>query len=410
MFYPTLTNTRVKRNFDLGSLIIGFIIFPILMIPKLLNESKKNYIPAQIMLCLFLGLLSVLSWPPRADTYRHALVFYDIQTMDFDKAFNKYFRGGDIVLLVSDYIFSHLNLSFELLRLLFMSIAYGLALKLYNLTCRHKSISVRNKWIVFWMFILMVPFYDIVYAIRYGFAMMFICYFITKRYFINNRSIWDFLFLAIGFIIHFGTAWLIGICLIAPLIPNRCPKGIYILVFVGAIAISMYSTPIIQFFASHIYDERMVSAYTTERFAQRFIFHNIFGTILEYTRNAPLYLFIGLALFFIPFNKSTKIFMLIVLTWAFTYNLWEINRRMALPIVILGPVFSLYILKYRHLILSILIFSASITTLFTWRQFTVSNLPYIIAPLPISIIQNYDYQWLRENVQPDGTLNVYHRK
>lgn len=400
------STSRVRKDFDLGSLIIGFLIFPILMVPKLIRESKNNYIPAQIMFCIFLGLLSVLSWPPRADTYRHALVFYRIQSMSLDEVFAKYFRGGDFVLLICDYIFGRLGFSFEFLRLIIMAIAYGLALKLYNLTCLYKSIRIQNKWILFWMFILMVPFYDIVYAIRYGFAMMFICYFIIKRYFIEDKSIWDFLFLILGFIIHFGTAWIIVICLMAPLIPNRCHKAIYISIFVCAIVVSVYSTQIIQLFAQHIYDDRMVTAYTSEDFAQRFIFHGFWGTTLEYSRNAPLYLFIILGLTILPYNKNTKIFMCIIILWAFTYNLWELNRRIGYPIYILGPIYSVYLYKLRKTLLTILFACSFLVATIIWRQYTVSNILYVFAPLPVSIIQNYDYHWLKTNVSSEGTLLI----
>lgn len=409
MGYQTFSTPRIRKDFDLGALVIGFIIFPILTIPKLLHKSKNNYVPAQIMLCIFLGLISVLSWPPRADTYRHAMTFYRIQSLSLDETFVKYYRGGDFVLLICDYIFGRLGLSFEFLRLLFMATAYGLALKLYNLTCRYKQLKSGSKWFIFWMFILMVPFYDIVYAIRYGFAMMFVCYFIVKRYFIEDKSKYDYLFLVLGFIVHFGTAWLIGLCIIAPLIPNRCNKGLYAAIFICAIFISMHSTQIIQFLAHQIYSEEMVNAYTAEDYAQRFIFHGFWGTMLEYARNVPLYLFISIGLIFMPYNKGSKLFLCIILIWAFTFDLWEINRRIGCSICILGPAFAISLFRLRKLVLSILTVSSLITAIIIWRQYTVSNLLYVFTPLPISITQNYDYNWLKDNVTREGTLKVqYH--
>lgn len=391
---------------SIRSTLICYIAIPLITVPNLVKQSMNNRIISQILLCLFIGLVSVLSWPPRADTYRHAMMFYDIQSMSFGEAVDKYYRGGDFVLLVSDYIFGRLGFSFEFIRLIFMAASYYMALKIYNLICLSQNLSRTKRSYLFWMCLFTVPFYDIAYALRYGTAMTFVCFYIIKRYLTEFKNHKDYIYLFIGFIIHFGTAWLIGLILISPYIPSKINKAIYCIGFICALVFSINAVHIIQFLAHYIYDSKMILAYTAEEYSKRFIFHGFWGTVLEYVRNLPLYTFIIFALFILPYNRITKVFMLIVLMWAFTYDLWEINRRIGLPICVLGPIYSLLKYKWRNIVFSILIFSSLSTAIIIWRQYTVSNIMYIATPLPISIIQNYDYSWLTTNVTSEGTLKV----
>lgn len=391
-------------SFTQRAQILGFILFPLLMLPDIIKESYRGKLTSQILLCIFLGLLSVLTWPPRADTYRHALIFYKLMNMDYYKMMDYYFRG-DVVLLFGSFIFGKIGLSFEFLRLIIMSIAYGVAFHVYNVVVKARIFPEQNDKFIFIMCLFMVPFFDISYAIRYGFALVFIAAYIIFYYAVGRRKITDYLYLLMGLAVHFGTIWLVVIALLGRFLPNKSPKWIIISLPCCAIILSMYSQDILASAAGLVMEDRTVNMYT-DVLSERFITHNLVGTILEYIRNLPIYLSISIVLFLLPYNSKTKILFFIVLLWAFSFDLWEINRRIGTALVVVTSVYFCYIQKYRKYILCIIGFTCLISVLMLWRQYTVSNILFLLAPLPISIFQSYSLEWIDANVLNDGTLKV----
>lgn len=398
----------IFTNFTPRAQIFGFIFFPILMLPSMIKGSIRGIRISQFLLSVFLGLLSVLTWPPIADAYRHAIDFYEIQNLSFHKVITDYYRGSDFILLFGGYLFGQLHLSFEFLRLILMAVAYGIALHLYNIILKNKIFHGIDKSYIFWMCIFMVPFCDICYAIRYGMAIMIISAYIVLHYIVGRKKLVDYVYLIIGLCMHFGTIWLIALCLIGNLVPNKFPRWCILLLGVFFLGLSMYANEIISGLAGMFYNQRLVNAYVF-KLADKYIQHNLIGTILELIKNISVYLSVIIALFYLPYKKETKIFILIVFIWILTWQLFEVNRRIGVALAVLLPIMICVLNRGKRVLMKIMVSSYMLVIIGNWRQFTVSNTIFIFAPVPISIFQHYDYTWLLDNLNGEGTLKVYER-
>lgn len=401
----TITTSRLSK----GTLILIFILCPLLPIAEIIKRSIQGKYYAQICFCIFLGLLSVLAWPPRGDVYRHAMTFFQMQGLDFGAMMTRYFRGGDVILLWLQYFGGKFGLHFEIIRFIFIFTAYWTALKLYTEIITHFNYDTKSTKYIFWIIVLSVPFVTITYGLRYGLSSVLTCYFIIKRYIFNLHNTSDYLFLIVAFFIHFGILWLIALAIIAPLLPNKISKLPLAILFIVLYGISTHAADLIRVLPLDLYGERMINAYTIGEWATKNYSHNFIGSIPDYFRTANLWIYIILSFILIPYNNHTKIWFFLILIWSFCSNLYAISGRINIQILIMGGIIIFYFIGRTKFIISFLSLYCIVIAALNWRSYTISNIEYIITPLPIALFQSYDYQWLRNNIYPDGTLKIYNR-
>lgn len=400
----------LKRDIDNISLTVFYILCPLLSLPWVIKKSYHGEKWSQLLLSIFIGLVCILAWPPQGDLYRHYVDYFQIKDKSLEYVFTYYFNG-DYMFRISQLLAGKLDLGFELVRLITITLSYYMLFNIYN---KLKNHGIYQKFSVsfFIVVILSVPFIYVLRGIRYGFSMMIISYYILKRFVVGSKNWRDFILLLLALFTHFGSLWIILFCLSSPIVPNRVPKWIVMGVIICACIISTFAADLVQMIPVGIVGQRAIEMYTIGGAAKNHLVGlNFFGLLTEKSVELIIILYIFIAIIYIPYNKETKILFCSIIFWFFTFSLFEINRRVGIPIYIVGGIMAFKYIALsscvRKLILTVLITTSLLVGISYWRMYLISNIAYIIAPLPVSIAQRYSYEWIKENVDSMGPLKIY---
>lgn len=393
-------------KFSDSGLIGLFLVAPILSLPFILINSYKRNNYSQIMLSVFIGLISICFVPPRADLYRIYQAFNDMNDANLESIINN--LRFDFILPFSQYIALKIGMDFEIIRVISITFPYYLFLRLYNKLSA--TYSVNNK-LLFFICILSVPFMEISLGIRHGMAISIISYVFLKKYLAKDSLRWyDYTLLVLAPCIHFGTFWFSTIVLISPLLPNSLPKIVIILLLISCYLIAIYIDDILSIFIFNEASSQIVSHYSTDgAYGSRFIVHNFIGSIPEYYSIFLTYFLIIATILSLPYNRQTKVLYCIIIIWLLTHSLYSLNSRISNVILVSFPLFYAIITHRALLVFRLLLLGALFTIIINWRAYTVSNSLHILYPLPVIIMFGYDNQWLKENVDQFGTLFIYRR-
>lgn len=393
-------------KFSESGLIGLFIIAPILSLPFILIRSYWRSTYSQVMLSIFIGLISICFVPPRADLYRIYQAFNDMNGVNFEVIIDN--LRFDFILPFFQFITLKFGIDFEIVRVISLALPYYLFLSLYNKLS--VAYSVNNR-LLFLICILSVPFMEISLGIRHGMAISIISYVFLKKYLAKNFLSWyDYTFLILAPCIHFGTFWYSAIILISPLLPNRVPKLIIILILLLCYLAAIYIDDILSMLVFNEASSQIVSHYGTEgAYGNRFIFHNFIGSIPEYYSISLTYFFIIATILSLPYNRQTKVLYCIIMIWLLTHSLYSINSRISNVVLVSFPLFYAIITHRISLVFRLLLLGAILTAIINWRAYTVSNSLHILYPFPFIIMFGYDDQWFCENVDQFGTLYIYRR-
>lgn len=404
-----LLNLNLGYKYSNLTICAIFFVCPILVLPQIISRSINGVKGCQNCLAIFIGLLSILAWPPRADVYRHAMTFYEIQNMTFTNVMNEYFRG-DVVLLFMQYYFGKIGLSFEIIRFVFIIFPYILFFNLYNSLISINTLSYKNKIYLFFIIVLSVPFATITYGLRYALSVTVLGYYILKTCLTNKSNILDKFLIVLAPLIHFGCIWLVLTIFIKRLLSNNLSKSIFIVAFILFTLLSIYAESVLSYLASDIFSERLINFYINTEEGEENIKRNLFGMLPIIINYSTYYLYLLLTIIFIPYNKSTKILFLIFILCAFTSALPLLFVRIWPIVLVIGGIFAFRYINCKKLLCAFLCITSLIPAITGWRGYTISNIGYIVSPVPIALCQNYDYHWLRNNLTEEGTLIVYIRK
>lgn len=398
----------IKRDIDNVSLTVLFILCPLLSLPWVIKKSYNGEKYSQLLLSIFIGLVCVLAWPPQADLYRHYITYENLRNKSFDYLL-KYYIRFDLVLPFLQYVAAYMGIPFEIIRIGFISTSYYLMLLIYN----KLSINItRHRFILFLIILYSVPFIYILRGLRYGFAMMLMSYFILKRILLGRKSKSDFIFPIISILTHFSSVWLIGIYFVRKIFPNRLPKYFLFIICIGLLSMSIWSSQMIQLLPRDIIGGQIIDLYSTGGASKNHLTGlNFWGLLTEYSVSLAIMLFIIICVTKIPYDSKTKILFLIIFLWTFTLSLFEINRRVGIPIYIMGGIYIFQYLKkyiiFLEILYAILISCSVLVGISFARMYLMSNIVYIMFPLPIILLQTYDYEWIKSNVDSLGTLLIW---
>lgn len=398
---------KFKSRYSDWSILIIFLISPPLVIIEIFNRSIKNDRICQFCLAVFIGLISVLAWPPRADVYRHAMTFYEIQGMPIEKIIYYYYRGGDIILLLLQVIFGKLGLNFEMIRFIFVFFPYILFFNLYNIIVDSSKIKPNKKAYLFFIVLLSVPLMSINYALRYGLSMTILAYCILKEYITGVTNVKDYILFVISLLIHIGSAWLIATILISKIVPNRLNKLVFVGFYLVAYLIANHADMILRSLPLGFYGDRLINFYLATEDIREKVERNFIGLLPTIINYFFYYAYLSLVTFIIPYNKRTKIIFLLFIICAFTSGLPTLSGRINCIIPIIGGLFAYYYINWKKILCYLLIFTSCIPILTNWRSYLVSHVEYIFTPVPIALSQSYSYHWLRNNLTEEGTLMIY---
>lgn len=394
-------------------LILFFILLPFFSSPYLVIQSIKNNKLAQICLCLFLGMISMIMVPPQGDLYRHAEVFYQIKEL---QSFRELFLfltlniKFDFLLYLFEFIIARLSFQFGIIQFSLISIAYGLFFHLYNIECKQNALSKQRKIYLFLIIIFSVPFIKISIGLRYAFACVLMVYFIIKREVLCEKKIYDWFLLLIAICFHFAVSPICAMIALNPILPCF-KKSLFILLIITLFCISSLSSylilslPIPEDMVSHVQEYTANGKYADDSYLPA---RNFFGMLPDLIHAAIVYLYIYLIIRNIPITSQTKIMFYLILIFAFTAPLYSVNFRVSMIINIIG---ALFIYKYKKrmykCIIILFLFQAFVSTLLPWRTWPTMHLQYLLAPFPLALMVDYDESWIEKNINNEGGFYVY---
>lgn len=100
-----------------------------------------------------MGLLAMQVMPV-ADLYRHTLVYYELKEASLSEFFDFLKWHVDYVFYIILYVAGRLEIDFSIVRLLWVSVAYGIYFYIFNdVVSRKTSLSRKHYMLVFLFFI-----------------------------------------------------------------------------------------------------------------------------------------------------------------------------------------------------------------------------------------------------------------
>lgn len=383
---------------------IVFFLCPILSFPLAINGCYRNRKNSYILLSLLMGLCALLLYPPRADSYRHYLLFNDVELMDWGDLllYLSLSVKPDFLLYVLEYIFHNIDLTFGYIRFLLVVVAYLLYLKLYDYFCGSSDFEQISRNKIFWFVILVVPIAAISSGLRFGFAAVLISFFICKRYVFNKKSIWDYLYVIVSLCFHFGVILIISLLVLRFL-------GIYIkkkVLFVLSFSLLFIFSNTFSLLVSMLQLgdlSSLLQMYTEDKYSDSsYLSGNIFFWLPIFLNYGVNFLIMFLFVKRVPCNKSTSLVYNLFLLWAFVSSFFAISGRVMFFFSLYGLLFLIAYQKGRMLKNFYLVYTFNIvlSLVIGWRIHTITRWPYLFAPFSVALSKDYDENWIHENIDP----------
>lgn len=182
-------------------LLITFLISPLISLPIIIYNIKKNRISGYVFLCLFLSLLAYFFIPPENyDLNRYYESFNDIKNISFLTVYNKYklIDASNYVFYLYMKLIQVLGLNKECLPFVSVGIVYGIIFYIVN-----KETSERKVYPLLPLFIIlsMMPYIYIVSGIRnyLALSLVFFSIWYSIKY---NKYIIPLVLFFISFTLH----------------------------------------------------------------------------------------------------------------------------------------------------------------------------------------------------------------
>lgn len=182
--------------------LLSLFTVPLFAFPFLFVEiyNKRKY--AMFALSFLMGLLAMQVMPV-ADLYRHTLVYYELKEASLSEFFDFLIWHVDYVFYIILYVAGRLEIDFSIVRLLWVSVAYGIYFYIFNdVVSRKSSLSRKHYMLVFLFFYFFIPLVDLAAGMRFYFANTLMVLAFYELY-IKKRKVAYFI-MFISCMIHFA--------------------------------------------------------------------------------------------------------------------------------------------------------------------------------------------------------------
>lgn len=245
-------------------------------------------------------------------------------------------------------------------------------------------------------------------GIRFGFACCLFCFVMAKWYVLDyKKTLGDYLILIVSVCFHtsmlmFIATWLIGYLLV----PNHISKKLLYLIFGGALLIAPLFYLITEYLPLSSELHNTVLRYTEgENSTADYAIAgaNVFGMLKFYLGSYCLQIPIVIMIIYkLPFNYNTKLIYLLLILWCLTFQMFAINGRVMSCVVILGSFYLIKRIKLKSIFISYMICIFFFSTLLNWRVTLNSKWYDLFLPIPVTIHDDYSYNWIMEHNDDNG--------
>ncbi len=272
--------------------IIGIILFfisPLLALPVLIAGVYKGGYRSMFWISCVMALCAFIT-PPFADLYRHTLMYFQYTTYGAAPFLQS--NGHDFALYTLSHFFAQNDIPFEYVRAIFVFITYEIAFFLFRSIvdeCQISSQQRRERFLLFLLFFLSVPFIWVVNGLRMATACyiaVLAWYWIYKKNYLLGIATYG-----LSLCFHFGALMFAPVLLFTLLPVLRIPRWGFLIMLIllfgaGKILLQMIPSSVI----SMLDMEAQVSGYM-EASEDRFdSVMSLNGWIAMYLERTPLWL------------------------------------------------------------------------------------------------------------------------
>lgn len=403
-----MKNIQFDYNKSFFCLAFAFFICPLFSFPFIMYSVLKKHFFACDLLALFMGCCSVL-WPPTADLYRHNMLYFEFHRMNVSQFFDYIETTPDFLYYLLSYLLSKVNINFEVIRFIFVFIAYKMSFRIYfDCMSRNKNIYEYHK-MFFLIFYLSVPFFTITQGLRYGMALSFFAY--GAYFYLSYDKIKWLIFVIIACLIHFSVFPVLAILLLA-----RCGfniTAIRILLIIVVSVIFLRETALTSLIDLLPIDDLLkvrighyVEGYWSGEFLDEFSIENKISRFLEHCAMYPL-LLTSFWLDENKYNQFTKILIAVVcICYLISFTMFFRISLLFVSVALCAFAIEFKQKKWNIIVLK-MIFLSCFLSFFSQiykyrREMTISREYLLVLPMPVLLINTFDYQWVVNNVDHSG--------
>lgn len=395
---------RLKREYFV---ILLFIISPLLSLPLIFIEiyNKKRY--AQSLLALFMALSAWL-FPPILDLYRHYLTFLNIND-------NPYYLNSiiedkfDVVLYGTNKIVGYFGFPFELVRFLFVWVAYEIVFWLFrDFINRNKNLT-KHYFIIFLIFFFTLHYFNLTTGLR---SVLSANFFILGIYLYYYHKKMGLIYMFLGCLTHYSLyIYLIPVIFIIKSNLKFNNKTIIIFVSLSLLLLNpivLEKLVNLPFLPKEV--SRTLYIYLFGRFSGTQTDAHNFNFFILYITNQLLTWILAIITFFQPnknFGKMARVFIVIlVFMGQVSFILYE---RFALIFVYIAlfAFFSNFKQKkynYFYIILAAAILARSGQIYSLRNEVIISYENRLIMPVPAIFATTYSSEWVFSHLDTGGFL------
>ncbi len=411
--YPILIESYKVKNLNAVITILCFIILPGLSFPLLLMQIYYNHKYAYICLAILLGLWSFLM-APIGDMYRYSMDYYLYKDYDYNQFSQLILLKNDYLLGIVLYTLSKLNLPPDISRFLYVSIGSMIIFLLFQKIVPQLQEKYGKKTVFLLFLILFLNFKYSSFSFRFNFSCAL--YVLGGFLLINNKKkALACILLLISVINHISFVLFLFPILLSYIFPKFCGKRLSLILIILIFTFTgTFVNDLLKILAPHNALVQHALYYTDGVWAGAFLEgHSLFYKIKLIIDSIPIYTL--LIVYYFIFRKNRwacwidYLLVIVVITAPYVSLKGRCLSASFFPILFY-IIYSFPTIKelYRIRILKTLIITGIILSFSSlWgsrRELNISQEQKLFTTNIINILSHsYDYNWLRENVNEDGS-------
>ena len=397
-----------QRNKIIGRVL--FILYPILYLPSIVLGIYNKKKCALFYLSIFLGLIAYL-YPPTGDLYRGAMEYYEYGNLNWIQLTQELEGKFDFLLSIFMWLLSKLNFPPDVARLVYVVVGSYIIFLLFDDIAQKRCFSKKLYIILFVCILLIVRYSYFMY--RFGFSLSLFTYGVYL-YINNKRKIHAFIFFIVAILNHFSYSIFVLLFFFSMFLKYNGNRNLALAFFIGSFIFSGdIVSNIIRVLPVDVTIVNHLLIYTDGYYGGEYMTNHSFNYFLL-TKLSQCNYVVLFILFFQLYKPSIYagwitilLFInLLISPFPAASGRIEIIVVFTTLIYILNNIDSYLCLKTKKNIKFLLFTGCFYTLICTWsirRELSISNEYKLLLPTLFIFSSSYDYQWMHENVNFDGS-------
>lgn len=402
-FRPAKVNVAI-------AVTILFLIWPMLALPcvivEVLNRRKYSF----VLLTIFMGYIAYL-WPPTGDLYRHTLSYFEFK---YSSSYKLSEYQEDYVMHILSFIFAKNGIPFEFVRFIFIVVSYTLMFRVLEDLGRKYSFVKENYRSFLGIFFFVVNFTIIVFGLRFGFGSVLMSYGV---YLLWNSRYQGWCWCIIAFLVHYSLISVFILLILSRLIKLKNKKIAIISLLFFIFPMTALLDKVIMILPIPDIVKVVLTVYSSgywgqEAMADRSLLYRLSLLISQIPVYYTVYCFLRDG----KFRTICDSFLIImVVFWSISSSSYEFFGRVTTFIIYPMVFYMAYracrlrVIRRIHVTLILLVFSFLSSFYGMRREVSISDMSLLLYGNTYQIISHtYDLNWLRANVNSDGSAAKFY--